>query len=366
MTTKKREQNRERQKRNEESLDLFFELKRKFVISSLFSSTLVLLLTFTSIYFLVANYIKNRPMEFSFSALERPVEINERFESDNIGGRVDDFLREKMREEREASLDALLRTLVVIGVGLEIMILFVAILLAEKSVQPVREAYENQKMFIANASHEMKTPLAVIQANLEAADIQDNHWINNAMKKVEDAVVLNNQLLMLARSETAPVVKKTEVDLGRLVRKTADFYAPKAKEKGVQITVFDFGIEKNKTKRSDSDSGKSVMKKPGKRMKKTLDRAGLEQVLNILIDNAVKYSETKIEIEVDEAGVKVRNDGAKIPPEEIVHVFERFYQTDKTAEGVGLGLAIAKSVAEINGWKIGVKSKEMVEFYVKV
>lgn len=333
-----------KQKQNKKQPDLFFELKRKFVLNSLFSSTLALGLAFTSIYLLVANYISNRPMDFSFSISQRPFGmIGEQLESDNVGRSVNDFLRAKMREEREASLDALVKTLIITGVGLEIMIVFVAILQAEKSVQPVREAYENQKAFIANASHEIKTPLAVIQANLEAADIQGNHWIDNVQKKVEDITEMNNQLLALTRSEMIESAKKTEVDLGRLTKKTADFYVPKAEEKGLAIRVIE----------------------PEKKVKKTIDRAGLEQVLNILIDNAVKYGEMKVEILVGEAGIRVRNDGAKIAKDQIAHVFDRFYQTDKTVEGVGLGLAIAKSVAERNGWKIEVKSGEMVEFFVK-
>ena len=339
----KQSQNKSNQKHNK-NRDLFYDLKRKFVLNSVFASTLVLVVALASIYFLISNYILSRPMDFSFSNSQLPPEMTaEQLPSDNLGHRVDDFLRIKMREDREASLDALMQTLVITGIGLEIVIVFFSIIQADKSVQPVREAYENQKAFIANASHEIKTPLAVIQANLEAADIKGNHWIDNVQKKVEDITELNNQLLMLARSEEIAPVKKTEVDLMALVRETANFYEPRANQKGTKISI----TGNNKTK-------------------KFVNEIGLKQLLNILIDNATKYSKSKVEITVSETEIRVRNDGKKIEPEKLTHIFERFYQTDKTSEGVGLGLAIAKSLANRNGWKISAKSEKLTEFTLKI
>ncbi|MDO5480742.1 MAG: HAMP domain-containing sensor histidine kinase [Candidatus Saccharibacteria bacterium] len=346
MAKTKQAQNKDyrKRKKRDKTHDLFYDLKRKFVLNSVFASTLVLTVALASIYFLISNYILSRPMNFSFSISQQPPEMPfEQLPSDNLGHSVDDFLKIKMREDREASLDALMQTLVITGIGLEIMIIFASIIQADKSVQPVREAYENQKAFIANASHEIKTPLAVIQANLEAADIQGNHWIDNVQKKVEDITELNNQLLMLARSEEIGPVKKTGVNLMALIRETANFYEPKADQKGIKLTI------------TGDDN-----------IKKSVNEPGLKQLLNILIDNAIKYGKSKVEITVSETGIRIKNDGKKIEPEKLAHIFERFYQTDKTSDGVGLGLAIAKSLANRNGWKISVKSEKLTEFTLRI
>ena len=80
--------------------------------------------------------------------------------------------------------------------------------------------------------------------------------------------------------------------------------------------------------------------------------SSLFQLLNILIDNAVKYCDKKITIYVSEKSVAVKNDGATIPEADLPHIFDRFYQTDKTKSGVGLGLAIGKTIAEHNKWNL--------------
>ena len=82
------------------------------------------------------------------------------------------------------------------------------------------------------------------------------------------------------------------------------------------------------------------------------------QILTILFDNAVKYCDKAIELNVKSRSISVKNDGATIPSEDLPHIFERFYQSDKSSEGVGLGLAIAQSLAEKNHWKLSASSSE--------
>ena len=81
------------------------------------------------------------------------------------------------------------------------------------------------------------------------------------------------------------------------------------------------------------------------------------QILDILFDNAVKYSKTKIVVKMTTSELYVENDGKTIPLEKLVHVFDRFYQTDKNSEGSGWGLAIAKSLANQNHWKLFASSE---------
>ena len=90
------------------------------------------------------------------------------------------------------------------------------------------------------------------------------------------------------------------------------------------------------------------------------------QILRILLDNAIKYSDKKIVFALSNDEMTVANDGAEIAEKDLPHVFERFYQADKSTEGVGLGLSIAKSVAMRNGWGLSAKSaKNSTEFILK-
>ena len=93
-----------------------------------------------------------------------------------------------------------------------------------------------------------------------------------------------------------------------------------------------------------------------------INLADFEQILSVLMDNAVKYSDQKIVVELDEHNLRISNDGARIPTDKITHIFDRFYQVDKTSDGVGLGLSIAKSLADKNHWKLEAKSNKETAF----
>ena len=87
-----------------------------------------------------------------------------------------------------------------------------------------------------------------------------------------------------------------------------------------------------------------------------MNEADFTQILDILLDNAVKYSKKTIKIQLSGHLLTVENDGKTIPVEKLNKLFERFYQVDKTSEGSGLGLAIAKAIADQNKWKIWAES----------
>jgi signal transduction histidine kinase len=84
----------------------------------------------------------------------------------------------------------------------------------------------------------------------------------------------------------------------------------------------------------------------------TLVQDDFVQILSILLDNAAKYAKSWVSVELKNNYVKVENDGKEIPAAKMEHIFERFYQVDKTATGVGLGLSIAKSAADHNDWEV--------------
>ena len=296
---------------------MFNKLRNKFILINLLTTTAVLVIAFGAIYLTAANSAERRgpaPTEM------RP-EFNQEFNK---------YLDERIAEERKTSLNELLISLIVTGAVVEVMVFLISLYLANQAIKPVKTAYLAQKEFIANASHEIKTPLAVIQANLEAADIKGNKWINNVAIKAEELTSLNNQLLTLARLEAHTNVKTIEkINLKSFLDS--------------QITPLEPEIKKQKiTVKINNQTTKDL----------SLNTAGFKQILNILLDNAIKYCDKKITITISDGEVKIKNDGATISKEKLPHIFDRFYQTDKTKSGVGLGLAIAKKLAEENHWDL--------------
>lgn len=123
------------------------------------------------------------------------------------------------------------------------------------------------------------------------------------------------------------------VDLVKIVRKRTQLIEARLGEKKLTLDL----PEKMMMKISDSD---------------------FAQLLDIFLDNATKYSKSNIVVKLTTKYLYAENDGKTIAPSKLPHVFERFYQVDKTSEGSGLGLAIAKAIADQNRWKISVKSED--------
>ncbi len=304
---------------------MFKKLKRRLILINLGITTTVLVATFTGIYLSATSAADKRP-----PIAESKVEM---FSND-----MERVVRVSIEEEKQAAADDLLRMLIIAGIAIEVVVAVVSYFLAEEAVRPVSEAYEAQKLFIANASHEIKTPLAAISANLEAADIQGNKWIKNIETETEKLTQLNTELLTLARTDLVATSEEQIVNMNELVAKVVESFEPRLAKIDFKKSIT-LGNDKVKTHPED-----------------------LEQILRILLDNAVKYCDTKIRLKVETHTLSVSNDGAKIKTNELEHVFERFYQTDKTAEGVGLGLSIAKTLAERNGWKLTVTSEKVTKF----
>ena len=248
----------------------------------------------------------------------------------------------RIRADREEGTVRLLITLLGVGAAIEFMVFFVACYFSEKIVEPVRQSYEKQKVFIANASHELKTPLAVIQANIEALEVEKENqkWKDNIENEIEHANKLVLDLLQLARFDAGSLSKKTaeKINLAEEIRTRIEMFRPKF-------------------------SGEIKFRNSGSE-KYFLSKRDVLQVLDILLDNAAKYGKKKISVTLNREGVVVANDGAKVKKEDCEKIFDRFYQTDKTKEGSGLGLAIAKALCEQNGWKISCESGRTTKFTV--
>lgn len=305
---------------------MFRKLRNRLIIINLSITTIVIALTFTSIYLFATEAAKHRPPVIE--------EQTQTFTND-----FENIINVTIRHEKQAAANDLLLMLVVSGIAIEFIVAGVSYYLAEQAIKPVREAYESQKLFIANASHEIKTPLAAISANLEAADIRGNKWLNNVWKEVEKLTVLNNELLTLARTDLVEKSTLDEVNLKKVCLETLKSFEPRMEHKDFKCSFSTHGKVK-------------------------LAKQDFEQIITILMDNAIKYSDKSISLTLDNEKLVVSNDGATIPEQDLSHVFERFYQTDKSSDGVGLGLAIAKSVAMRNGWKLFAKSAEGLTSFV--
>lgn len=306
---------------------MFRKLRNKLIFINLGITSLVVVIVFTVIYISSTRIADNRP--------PMPNDRREEFSED-----VENFVEKSIAAERQTAARDLLITLIISGVAIEIMVAFISYFLADEAIKPVREAYEAQKVFIANASHEIKTPLAAISANLEAADIKNNRWISNVEKETAKLTILNGELLTLARTDLINTVNLEEVDLGAATLRELETFEPRLD--GID---FEKDINMGKVKINISD---------------------YRQVLGILMDNAIKYCDKKISVALNDRELKIKNDGTMISEKDLAHIFDRFYQADKSAEGVGLGLSIAKALADCNNWKISVKSTDSeTEFAVK-
>lgn len=218
-----------------------------------------------------------------------------------------------------------------------LLLLGVSILLSRWATQPAERAWRQQRQFLSDASHELKTPLTVILSNaelLEAAPLEERpaRWADNIHSEARRMRSLVEEMLTLARADN-PVrtAVLTEVSLSDVAADTVLAFEPVAFEAGKPLT-------------EDIDPAVDVLG----------DREKLRQLTGILVDNAIKYGAEGNPIRLwlrktdRQALLTVSNSGQPIPPEQLPHLFERFYRMDDSRgeeSGFGLGLAIAQTIA---------------------
>ena len=262
-----------------------------------------------------------------FSSTMRPEPIPKNgpdFEMPNPAIYDNQDLKDFIKSDRKEGDSRLLVTLICVGVMVEVAVFLITYSLSQKIVETVRDSYE------------LKTPLAIIQANMEALDVdkEGEKWKTNIENEVSHANKLVLDLLQLARmdAKTSQKALAEEIDLKKEIEERVEIFKPKF-------------------------SGKIFFKSNAEKTTHLLQKQDVLQILDILLDNATKYGNKKISILLEKNGLAISNDGAKISKEEQKKVFDRFYQTDKSKEGSGLGLAIAKALCEQNGWDIHCESK---------
>ena len=246
------------------------------------------------------------------------------------------------------NMENVLRVTALVAVAEDALLSLAAVWLIHRLVKPVDEAMEKQKQFVWDASHEMKTPLAVISANAEAlaAEVGESKSLEFIQSEVQRTDHLIQNLLTLARMEKGTVqADKRSFDLSRALLEVALPFESAVFETGKELTI---SIPEGVSCVGDVDM--------------------LKQLAVILLSNAQKYSDEggKISLTLETKGekriLKVHNTGPAIPPESQERIFDRFYRVDSShnreIEGNGLGLAIAKSIVEAHKGKITVHSEE--------
>ncbi len=236
------------------------------------------------------------------------------------------------------TLDDMARSFLQIGGVAVVILLGISALLAWWATRPVETALRQQRQFLSDASHELKTPLTVILSNAEllsgaALEPRPARWADNIHSEAGQMKALVEEMLTLARADNMPrTAVHTVQSLTDIVTDTVLSFEPVAFEAGKTLTsqIAD-GVE------VEGDGDK------------------LRRLAGVLLDNAVKYADegTTVEVTLEKADRRARltviNRCAPIPPEQLRRLFERFYRADASRgekSGFGLGLPIAASIVE--------------------
>lgn len=262
---------------------------------------------------------------------------------------------------QQGILTNLIYTFTVVGSLMLIIIFFTSRFFANRSITPVKEAFDKQKQFIADASHELKTPLAIINTNTDvllsnSEDTVQNQakWLHYIKSETERMTQLTNDLLYL-----------TQMDDSRATMIFTRFDVSEAVE-NIILTMEAVIFEKELALDYDIEPDLTVYG----------NREQFQQVVMILLDNAVKYTNPKGSVTLtltrqhNDVILAVSNTGEGIASEHLARIFDRFYRTDasrsRSQGGYGLGLAIAKSIIDQHKGKIYAKSVpgKSTTFYV--
>lgn len=252
---------------------------------------------------------------------------------------------------QQSILTNLILTFLAVALLMLVAIFFISRFFANKSIAPIKEAFEKQKQFIGDASHELKTPLAVINTNVDVllSNGEDSinsqkKWLNYIKSEVERMSKLTNDLLYLTQIDYSDVkMIFSNINLSETIENVILTMEAVIFENNI---LFDYDLEEGLTIHGNNEQ--------------------IKQVVMILLDNAVKYTEPKGTINLSlkkinsNATLSITNTGKGISEDHLSRIFDRFYRIDKSRErksgGYGLGLSIAKAIVEHHGGKIYARS----------
>lgn len=294
---------------------------------------MTLSLAFSVIIYAITSAQLNRPLPPGEQAQQPPELIERQFSR---------RLEQRNRETRGSvivSLAALNGVMLLVGYWL-------SLLLARRTLAPIEWAMQAQVQFVSDASHELRTPLTALMTTNEVAlrkKTLDEKKVRVVFQRnideVEKLRELTDNLLQLTQVDNQQIEKQA-IDMAKLVRDTVDRYQSVADKKQVALD----------------------MQVPS--VTHVVTVAAATQILGTLIDNAIKYSPpgSTVVIRLDGQTLSVVDQGIGIAKQDQAKIFDRFYRSDEArtrghSSGYGLGLAIAKAVADKNGYQLSVKSE---------
>ncbi len=243
-------------------------------------------------------------------------------------------------------LTNLLISFLLVGIG-EIVIYIISKRITKWITKPVLESFNREKEFVANASHELKTPLAVMMASIDCLDVnkKNEKWINNLKSESDKMSNLITRLLDLSKTEYLKKENFSQNDISMIIEKRALTFESLAYEKKITI---------------DTNIAEKI--------NFLCHKESIDELASILIDNAINHGEENSKIKINlisdksEIKLEVINKGDPIPPDECDKIFERFYRNDKShnrkSGRYGLGLAIAKNIVASHNGTIRAYSKD--------
>ena len=226
-------------------------------------------------------------------------------------------------------------------------VLLLVVFFSGRIVKPFSRNYEKQKQFITDAGHELKTPLTIIDADAEVLkmDMGENEWVRDIQIQTKRLAQLTNSLIQLSRMDEQPETEKIEFPLSDLVEETVEAFQGLARTQ-------------NKTLLSHIQPMISMYG----------DQNAIRQLVTILLDNAIKYSDAggRIEVTLEKQKKLIRlcvfNTAQSVPRESLERLFDRFYRADPSRNsstgGYGLGLSIASAIAAAHKGKITASTQD--------
>ena len=242
----------------------------------------------------------------------------------------------------------LLTSVILALLGL-LAVLILLLILSKRIVRPVAESYEKQKQFITDAGHELKTPMTIISADADLAEMEcgENQWITDIRRQAQRLTGLTNNLIYLSRmEEEQPKLQLIDFPLSDVAEEMAQSFQALAKSQEKEFSVHIQPM-----------------------LSCTGDEKAIRQLLSILLDNALKYSPAggQMALRLEKQGrmllLTMSNTSAQpIDQDKLPHLFDRFYRTDQSRNsqtgGYGLGLSIARSIVLAHKGKIRAESPD--------